>query len=716
MADQVLTKQKLINGDQDLSDLEEVLSGPPGKLIKTRLGREVYTLASVPQINTMTREEVTSAVEPKANKADVDTALELKAPQATTYTKMEVDALTTPKADKDYVDNIVSAAANGVIPFQTQAELLLAKPTQVKVLAKAMDTRKEYLWNRTSAEGVTPVVGTWIDTGLSDFDQAKTYFDGSVTTKNSVELYSASNNVVNLNVDPANGSLRVVSLAQVNVFPITAGKVYTLNSVGFNTTYAKLAVSPNNSTTVGKTQTLVALTSGGDANTKTFVAPITGYAFLNAKWVPSLDMTTTLSIKSNEFDVVVSLKDHQIRDELAQQRLNDAHIETVLNELDLTIVIPDIYTVGVKTAGFFVGVSGTIVSNSGGELVSFPILPNKTYLIKAPQFLSTKTVGLSSTNTVVNGKAITNRALSATTDADVYSFTTTEADASLLFAFFTTRIDSQSYDVRNSVEIFEGAVPSDKNPYISSIKGVRLQTQTEVPQVKIETRLSNKKMFALGDSITAGTNGSYIPQLESLLGTTINNYGSSGGRASRVVDIITAGAGMPKRDSATSSTVWPTKDFTDLACVTLMIGTNDSDANISTMGSIDQLPLGKVQDHANPNDYWALFPNNYVCNIALFIEYIRWKAPQAEIHICTPPYRNQTGVSDETRITKLIPLLESVARLYSVHLIYGTYECGIGYKHMSAEYGIYSPDGVHFTQLGNEIFGKFFAQKVLSFG
>lgn len=75
MADQVLTKQKLINADEDLGDLEEVLNGPPGKLIKTRLGREVYTLASVPQINTMTREEVTAAVAPKANKVDVDAAL-----------------------------------------------------------------------------------------------------------------------------------------------------------------------------------------------------------------------------------------------------------------------------------------------------------------------------------------------------------------------------------------------------------------------------------------------------------------------------------------------------------------------------------------------------------------------------------------------------------------------------------------------------------------
>ena len=75
MADQVLTKQKLINGDRNLNDIEEIVSGPPGKLITTRLGRQVWTFASVPQINTMTREEVTAAVAPKANKTDVETAL-----------------------------------------------------------------------------------------------------------------------------------------------------------------------------------------------------------------------------------------------------------------------------------------------------------------------------------------------------------------------------------------------------------------------------------------------------------------------------------------------------------------------------------------------------------------------------------------------------------------------------------------------------------------
>ena len=75
MADQVITKQELIDAQKDAQTLEDAVNGEPGKLIKSRTGREFYSLASVPQINTMTREEVAAAVTPKANKVDVDTAL-----------------------------------------------------------------------------------------------------------------------------------------------------------------------------------------------------------------------------------------------------------------------------------------------------------------------------------------------------------------------------------------------------------------------------------------------------------------------------------------------------------------------------------------------------------------------------------------------------------------------------------------------------------------
>lgn len=56
--------------------------------------------------------------------------------------------------------------------FATEAALLAAKPTVSEMRARADDTRKIWRWNRTSAEGVTPVTGAWADTGLSDADIA----------------------------------------------------------------------------------------------------------------------------------------------------------------------------------------------------------------------------------------------------------------------------------------------------------------------------------------------------------------------------------------------------------------------------------------------------------------------------------------------------------------------------------------------------------------
>ena len=101
MADQVITKQELIDAQKDAQTLEDAVNGEPGKLIKSRTGREFYSLASVPQINTMTREEVTAAVAPKANDAEVYKKTE-------TLTKEETNALVAPKANQADVDNAIS--------------------------------------------------------------------------------------------------------------------------------------------------------------------------------------------------------------------------------------------------------------------------------------------------------------------------------------------------------------------------------------------------------------------------------------------------------------------------------------------------------------------------------------------------------------------------------------------------------------------------------
>ena len=101
MVDQVITKQELIDAQKDAQTLEDVVNGQSGELITTRLGRKVYTLASIPVINAVDRDEIDDLIEPKADKVQVTADLSLKAD------KVQVTADLSLKADKNYVDNAV---------------------------------------------------------------------------------------------------------------------------------------------------------------------------------------------------------------------------------------------------------------------------------------------------------------------------------------------------------------------------------------------------------------------------------------------------------------------------------------------------------------------------------------------------------------------------------------------------------------------------------
>lgn len=56
--------------------------------------------------------------------------------------------------------------------YATETALKASLPAVSETRARADDTRKIWRWTRTSAEGVTPVTGTWTDTGPSEVDKA----------------------------------------------------------------------------------------------------------------------------------------------------------------------------------------------------------------------------------------------------------------------------------------------------------------------------------------------------------------------------------------------------------------------------------------------------------------------------------------------------------------------------------------------------------------
>ena len=66
--------------------------------------------------------------------------------------------------------------------YATETALKASLPAVSEMRARADDTRKIWRWSRTSAEGVTPVIGTWTDTGLSDLDQSKNYVNEKTET------------------------------------------------------------------------------------------------------------------------------------------------------------------------------------------------------------------------------------------------------------------------------------------------------------------------------------------------------------------------------------------------------------------------------------------------------------------------------------------------------------------------------------------------------
>lgn len=86
--------------------------------------------------------------------------------------------------------------------YATETALKASLLTVSEMRARADDTRKIWRWNRTSAEGVTPVTGTWTDTGSSDLDQAKGYADEKTTAlKENFIIEQTGNGIFFLTLD-----------------------------------------------------------------------------------------------------------------------------------------------------------------------------------------------------------------------------------------------------------------------------------------------------------------------------------------------------------------------------------------------------------------------------------------------------------------------------------------------------------------------------------
>ena len=101
--------------------------------------------------------------------------------------KATIESVTL-KADKTYVDQLVINAQNNIQNFKTEVQLLAFTPDIENFAAKALDTKKVWLW-----DGVQ-----WNDTGLSELDLAKQYTDSYLKNVNTIASGTDIKTIVNV--------------------------------------------------------------------------------------------------------------------------------------------------------------------------------------------------------------------------------------------------------------------------------------------------------------------------------------------------------------------------------------------------------------------------------------------------------------------------------------------------------------------------------------
>ena len=216
------------------------------------------------------------------------------------------------------------------------------------------------------------------------------------------------------------------------------------------------------------------------------------------------------------------------------------------------------------------------------------------------------------------------------------------------------------------------------------------------------SRWAGKTGYFFGDSITQGTEGGYVGLVAEKLGCNSSNFGVSGNRSggtvNRMTDIVRSGE--PTYSS------YPDYTLADFA--TIMIGTNDVTASYP-MGTLADIPTSKLSDFADPYDYWALFPATYIGNVALCIEFAKWKNRELKVYLVSSPHYAGNG----SWMIPVVNALTALAPVYSVPYLNATYECGIDLKNKLD----YAEDGTspnHLNVLGNRVFADWLAARLLS--
>ena len=271
-------------------------------------------------------------------------------------------------------------------------------------------------------------------------------------------------------------------------------------------------------------------------------------------------------------------------------------------------------------------------------------------------------------------------------------------------------------DTFETLQVEQNPTPTEyikggTNKELSKIFGHEISTNPS----KIETSstvsndIKGKVIFFFGDSITQGTDGGYVNLIKNKLNLGVGeNYGSSGARTGRLVDIMT---GLNIREGS-----YIPIDYNTCHAITIMIGTNggvtgsfDNDIPNISLSEIDSFPYqftnsnGETISIANETEYFkTMFKDSFYGNIALCLEFVRWKNPKCKIFLITIP------PSDRGNHKQVREALLKIGELYAVEVIDAQINAGLCLKNLSNV----TIDGTHLNYYGNELWASYIANQI----
>ena len=663
MADQVITKQELIDAQKDAQTLEDAVNGEPGKLIKSRTGREFYSLASVPQINTMTREEIGTAVASRApqsstyTKIEVDSALSTKAPQSNTYTKAEVDTT-------------FAAYVGGRKAYTT---LALAQADQVNLPANsAIEVTNDganngtYQWNGT----------TLTKSAYDPLRQSKEYTDGKISGQNILKQAQITTDFF-INILPNDNRIQSSEgFSNVSTFIIKCkpDTEYMVKNFTENPSAFSIHEHSQHTTVLGTVLT-PSTYSRVDSDTHKLKTGInTHYLYINKT------INEFVNDVSEIYEEVVSLDGIPL---IAERSLLSEYTD------DLAYG-ENIYDASQVVTGKVVNItSGAVIDFNAFRLAVIPVEAGSLLNIYCDNYLPNGfAFGFRSTNDLTVGDTFGSGNSSSIVLKDDNSFdVAVPTGMNYLFINVNYFGDPPVWDIRATLRVSKY---TSGKLYLAAINELPLLDKKARELIKnleskLPLQLFEKRWLVIGDSLSdytfrpASGYKNYVEQLADKHSMTVYNYGQSG-------------SGFYGRYNSLNQITQPE---TEVDFITVFLGTNDW-GNIGN----NNKPLGVFGD--------ATASTISGC-INLFIQDLNNRFPNTPVFVFTPLPRfdawgeNSVNNSQGYKLNELVEIIKRYAHHYSLPVLdlynESNFKCQTTAQKDTWTVG---GDGVHPTHLAHE--------------